>query len=64
MELLVILLVLAALIIACVTYVALRDRRTSGERQRFEAGPQAAPYTEEAGITDQAHRTASGGSNP
>jgi hypothetical protein len=62
MELLITVLVVAVVIIACVVYVALRDRRTSGERARFEPSPQGAPYTEEAGISEQGHRSGSGAS--
>lgn len=56
MDLLVIFLVLAALIIVCVVHVALRQRRGSGDRRRFEPGPQGAPYSAEAGINEQGHR--------
>jgi hypothetical protein len=53
MELLIIVLAGAAAIIACVVYVALRDRRSSGRRARFEPGPQEASFTEESGISQQ-----------
>jgi len=61
MELLIPALVVAVLIIACIVYVALRDRRTSGERPRFESSPQGAPFTEEAGISQHAYTKGSGG---
>ena len=60
MVLLITALVIVAAIIACVVYVTLRDRRTSGERARFEPGRQDAPFTEEAGINYQGHQDLSG----
>jgi hypothetical protein len=59
-ELLVPALVVVAVIIACVVYVALRDRRTSGERTRFESSPQGAPFNEEAGINQQGYWNGTG----
>ncbi|GIH03869.1 hypothetical protein Rhe02_19360 [Rhizocola hellebori] len=57
----VLILVIAAVaaIIACVVYVVLRDRRTSGERARFEPTQQGAPFTQESGINQQGNRNGS-----
>jgi hypothetical protein len=49
-----------AAVIACVVYVMVRDRRRSGERARFEASQQGAPYSEESGISQQGNWTGSG----
>ena len=56
----IIVLAVVALIVACILIVALRNRRTSGGRPRFESGPQEAPFTEEAGINQQGNRNNGG----
>ena len=61
MELAIIALVAVAVIVTCVVYVALRDRRTSRERSRHEPGAQGAPYPEEAGISEQGYRVGGSG---